>query len=415
MWPQRADRTCISQPDLDSRAPRAHLEDDAEDSPEAEDTLERSRVPLVAGAREAGLVLANDAEAKPSHHALAMYVLKTVALGTFYVAISAALIDYNKFMMSPGRFPFALPLVLVHSVTCVVCAGALYVARPSLFPSLTDPDLKVEISRDMLLKGALPIAVTMCGSLVLSNLAYIWSSVAFLQMMKESNVVLVYLLALAASLETFSWQSARILSLLVVATIITVEGEVRFSWMGFLLQGAAQACECVKVTLQALLLSGSKKKLDPLTYVLVVMPLCVCVLAFTLGILLVCGGGSHVTVPSREDLVRNWQLLVCNGLLAFSLNLVVAAFLKHTSPVAVILVGIIKDAAIVFFNIVFLGEAVSAIQTIGFILQLLLVGLWSAMKTFPGAFEAMSFPSLLGPCGGRESHRVEVNKVASPA
>lgn len=324
--------------------------------------------------------------------------MKTLILGTIYIIISSALIDFNKYMMTPGNFPFALPLVTVHSVTSVACSGFLYLVRPSLFPSLVDPEKKMVFDSHFYSRGALPIALTMVGSLVLSNMAYTWSSVAFLQMMKESNVVLVYFFALAASLESFDWQNMQVLILIVGATLLSVEGEAHFVWLGFFVQGTAQVCECLKITFASKLFS--KQKLDPLTFLLVVMPVCCAALFFALGWIAFIGllGFSvpHLTLPAFADFQRNWGLLLVNALLAFSLNVVVAAFMKHTSPVSVILVGITKDVVIVFFNVMFMHESITQTQTVGFVMQLVFVGLWSAMKTFPKHFEAGIVPAVLG-------------------
>jgi hypothetical protein len=325
--------------------------------------------------------------------AIVGYVAKTIILGIVYIVLSAMLIDFNKVMMGKDHFPFALPLVFIHTSTCFLCSVFLYLICPSLFPSLSDAENKVDINWRMLITGALPVALTMSASLVCSNLAYRWCGVAFLQMMKESNVVLVYCFALMASLETISWQKVQVMLLLVGATAISVKGEVNFVLMGFSVQAIAQVCECTKVTLQSMLLSG-KGKLDPLSYLLIVMPFCVVVLGGALTILWFCGGGHRFAMPDLADLQREWRLLACNALLAFGLNLAVAAFMKHTSAVAVILVGIVKDATIVFFNAIFLGEGISQLQTFGFILQLIFVTLWSAMKIFPKEFEAGVIPLL---------------------
>merc|ERR1719247_2270595 len=139
----------------------------------------------------------------------AMAQLTLVSMfGVGYVICSAGLIAYNKYLMNHDRFPFAICLVFIHAAFCSLCAGVLYLVKPSLFPSLSDPARKVPIDSSLILRGALPIAILFSAQLVLTNTAYLHSSVAFLQMMKEANLVLVYVLSLMASLEKFSWRSA---------------------------------------------------------------------------------------------------------------------------------------------------------------------------------------------------------------
>merc|ERR1712013_628972 len=107
----------------------------------------------------------------------------------------------------------------------------LYIIKPSLFPSLADPEHKVPIDKKVILRGAVPIALLFTGQLVLSNSAYMHLSVAFCQMMKESNLVIVFILSLLASQETFSWTKVQILCGILFATFLTIRGELRFNML----------------------------------------------------------------------------------------------------------------------------------------------------------------------------------------
>merc|ERR1719454_1874968 len=98
--------------------------------------------------------------------------------------------------MRPYRFPHAIPLVLTHMIVCTVLTLLLRMVTPSLFPSLTDPDTRIEVDRKFMLKGVLPIGACFASSLVLGNMAYSYLGVAFIQMIKESNLVWVYILCI---------------------------------------------------------------------------------------------------------------------------------------------------------------------------------------------------------------------------
>jgi len=312
-------------------------------------------------------------------------------LGLGYVVCSSGLIAYNKFLMTEDRFPYAICLVLIHAIFCSCLAAFLYLVKPSLFPSLTDPAKKVTVDSSLLFKGALPIACFFSAQLVLSNTAYLHSSVAFLQMMKEANLVLVYFFSLMAAMEKFSWRSIGILVFIIIATTMTIHGEVNFSMTGFIIQGTGQVFECCKIVLQAMLLSAAGRKLDAMTYVMLVMPFCAVILAAGLGLLNLFPH-EHFLVPGWHHLVLWWPHLLANACLAFVLNVVIALFVKHSSAVAFILAGIVKDAMIVAVSAFFLREVVTAIQTVGFGLQLVAIVLWSMIKTFPDRFEAGLVP-----------------------
>lgn len=303
------------------------------------------------------------------------------------ILCSVGLINFNKYMVKTV-FPFPTYLVLVHTSFGAVLAFLLYVLKPSFFPSLKDGDARVSIDRDLILGKILPIAFVFAGNLVLSNMAYMYSSVAFLQMMKEGNVVFVYIASLAVGIEVFKYRSCFLLTLIMLATMLNIEGEIHFSLVGTLIQGASQLFEVIRLVLQALVLSGRGLKLDSLTYVLLVLPPC-----FLFIVLLLAARGlgllpsGDAVAPSWGDVQGCWPLLLLNGLAAFALNVSIALFVKHTSAVAMVLAGLVKDSMVILTSVLCMGEAMSHTQQVGFGLQLWGVFVWSLMKQFPDKFE----------------------------
>jgi hypothetical protein len=308
-------------------------------------------------------------------------------LGGLYILTSACMIAFNKYLIHEGRFPFAFPLVFVHSGFSSICAVLLLLIKPSLFPSLTSPTERVNIDRDLVVRSVLPIALLFSAQLVLTNTAYLHSSMAFLQMMKEANLVLVYGLSLLAAMEVFCWMRLKVIGAIVFATLLTIHGELNFSWTGFALQGSSQFFESTKIVLQVMLLSNAGRKLDVLTYVLLVMPLCCLILGSMLLFLTYVHPIEHIATPQWSDIVTWWPQIAANACIAFALNLSIALFMKKSSAVGFILAGIAKDAIIVIAGVFVLGESMSNLQLLGFSTQLGLIWLWSLMKIFPDTFE----------------------------
>merc|ERR1719277_2253646 len=104
-------------------------------------------------------------------------------------------------------------------------------------------------------------------------------------MMKQSNVVLVFLFSLPLALEHFTWPRACVLLFIVGATGLTIHGDMHFSATGFTIQGCSMLCESLKLTLQSYSLSGEGRRLDALTYVLLVAPLVLTALFAFLGVI----------------------------------------------------------------------------------------------------------------------------------
>jgi len=315
--------------------------------------------------------------------------MMTLGLGCLYMMTSAALISWNKFLMHPGRFPFAMSLVLGHSLACTVFAAILYFVKPDLFPSLTNAATRITVDRQLMLRGVLPIAFFFSVQLVLSNMAYLHLSVAFLQMMKESNLVLVFGLSLFFGLEVFNWRSIGILAFVIFATAITIHGEMHFDLHGFIVQGTGQVFECTKIVLQAVLLTAAGKKMDALSYVLLVMPMCFMLLGTSVTFIHFFTPDEyshHIPLPEMHHFVTWAPHLVGNACVAFALNVIIALFIKNSSAVAFILAGIVKDCMIVSAGAMFFNEYISIIQVVGFGMQLFGILIWSMTKIYPEEF-----------------------------
>lgn len=322
--------------------------------------------------------------------------LNVLIWGAAVIVASSALINFNKYLMQPGRFPFAVPLVMMHSFFATVFAGFLKLLCPSLFPSLTDEDKKVELCTDYMTRCILPVAGLGACSLVLSNTAYKFASVAFLQMMKQGNVIIVYFFSLCFGLEAFQTKSVLVLGGVVLATVSTINGELNFSMVGFLIQGCCCFVESLKVVLQGILLAGTGKKLDPLSFVLIVSPVVFVFLSFFVAAQFYFPHATGFELPSWRDFERCKWLLAANVLLAFALNVICALFLKYGSPIAFLLVNIVKDIMIVVVSSMFLGEVISQQQMVSFPVQLILILLWSLMKSHPDLLERFNILSMMG-------------------
>jgi len=289
-------------------------------------------------------------------------------------------------------------------------AASLYILKPSLFPSLTDPLRKISVDWE-LWKSVLPIAFLFCMSMTLGNSAYMYSSVSFLQMMKEMNVALVYVFSLALSLEKFNWKNAIVLAFIMIFTMMTVRGELYFSYEGFAMQLVACLSESVKTVLQALLLANTGRKLDAMSFVLLVMPMCFFML--TPATWLLSAGGQYpilsgylpsFAAPSMSDWRREAPWLLASAGVAFTLNVSGAFFVKSSSAITFVLAGLAKDLIIVLVDVVVMKESVTKIQATGFCMQMFFLLLWSLLRTFPEKFDRNANatgkgpPTSLSPC-----------------
>lgn len=323
-----------------------------------------------------------------------LHAVRIIFLGCLWCGVSASLISFNKSLMHQGRFPYPTVLVLLHMMFSSSMTGLLFCLCPTLFPALGAKEWRSELGRGPSIRGALAVAVLFSASLVTSNAAYIYSSVTFLQMMKEGNIVLIYLFSLLARIEPTCWQNATIILCIVAATSLTIHGEVHFSPSGFVFQALALLFGSSKLVVQAVMLSPSGLKLDVLSYILLVNPLSMALLGLLIWPAAYILPGTTFDIPSLAECATWAPILVLNCAVALVLNFIEAELIKTGSAVTLNFTGIVKDCAIVGMGTLMLKETVTPLQVAGFCTQISLVLLWSLKKTFPEQFEGGVFAGI---------------------
>lgn len=304
-------------------------------------------------------------------------MMKTIFLSTAYIVISAGLINFNKFLVHEGRFPHAMALTSIHMMVSWLGASLLYVCCPTLFPAMP----KCEGRKTEVIKYFVPLGLMFAVSLFSSNQAYLYCTVAFLQFMKEANIVLVFVLSCLGGLQVADRSKVLVLCWILAGSLLAVQGEIHFVLFGFLIQGLSQFAECGKNVFGEWILSKSELRLDPLTYTMFMAPMALMVL---LTGLLFTG---HMQM--FQDFLVWWPYLIPNGMLAFVLNVTIAKLIKDCSTVTFILAGLIKDMFIVSTSALVFGDPISMQQIIGFMACLCGIAAWSKLKLDPIAHKAM--------------------------
>jgi len=310
--------------------------------------------------------------------------LTSVVLCAAYIAISAALINFNKFMMHKDRFPYATALNTTHMLVSLVCGTTLLWVKPSLFPAWE----MASQNKGWLAKRFAPLAILFAIGVVLSNQAYLYSSVSFLQFMKQGNIALIFVLSCVMGSQVCDRMKLFVVCLVVSGCCAAVTGEVHFVLLGFIVQGGSQLGECGKNILQEWMLTKSDVKLDPLTYNLLMAPTCLCVLAVMNAFTW------NPEIPSRA---LHWlPYLIPNALCAFLLNLTISLVIKNTSAMGFILAGVVKDMVIVSASGYIFGDTLARQQLVGFFIATTGIFYWSFMKIRPDHSVVQRLANALG-------------------
>eukprot|EP00441_Pelagodinium_beii_P037593 CAMPEP_0197630754 /NCGR_PEP_ID=MMETSP1338-20131121/8134_1 /TAXON_ID=43686 ORGANISM="Pelagodinium beii, Strain RCC1491" /NCGR_SAMPLE_ID=MMETSP1338 /ASSEMBLY_ACC=CAM_ASM_000754 /LENGTH=341 /DNA_ID=CAMNT_0043202049 /DNA_START=79 /DNA_END=1104 /DNA_ORIENTATION=+ len=299
----------------------------------------------------------------------AFVVIQTITLGALNIGVSGTLIGFNKYLMHPGRFSHAAALSSIHMIVITTMSLLLYTAAPKLYPSMP----KARENWQTLLKFIAPLGVLFSIALVCSNLAYRYSSVAFLQFLKQGNVAIVFFMSCIVGLQVFSFRKVAILGVVVAGCSLCTKGEIHFVLFGLVLQLVSQFMECTKNLIGEIVLGGSMGlKLDVLTFVFFQAPMCLIPLLVSVAL--------NWTPEIVTDFVAIWPLLLANALVAFVLNVVIALTLKRLSALAFVIIGLLKDGIIVASSAVVFGDPISLQQRLGFGVTVMGMSLWSHMK-----------------------------------
>jgi len=252
-----------------------------------------------------------------------------------------------------------------------------------MFPSME----KVKDQRRELFKSFVPLGLLFAIGLYGSNQAYLYCNAAFLQFMKEGNIVLVFTISCLAGMAVVTRDKVVNIIWIVGGASIAVVGEVHLVLLGFIFQVVSQVGECCKNVMGEWMMKG-RFKLDPLTYTMFMAPVC-------LVFLLV---GTAVTWDKHTvaDLKAMWPWLLPNACLAFLLNVSISVLIKEVSAMAFILSGLVKDVLIVAVSAAVFGEQVVMNQYVGFTICLSGVFFWSWSKIAPESQSVQLFRKICG-------------------
>mmetsp|Transcript_25367 Transcript_25367/g.56115 ORF Transcript_25367/g.56115 Transcript_25367/m.56115 type:complete len:346 (+) Transcript_25367:77-1114(+) len=322
--------------------------------------------------------------------ALGRNITVSCALFAAYIGISASVINFNKFLLL--RFPYPWEMTALHMFFCSLMSLLLYGIAPGLFPAME----RMKGHRMEMFKFALPLGGFFAISLYASNKAYLYCSIAFLQFMKESNLVMVFLMCCAVGLQQVDRVKGVVVIWILGGSWMCIHGELNFTMIGFVIQAVSQLAECSKNVMGEYLMSQKEFKLDPMTYTMLMAP-------FSL-LFLSMGVASTWDSSLSEAAHANWHYLLASAFLAYALNLVIAMVIKNSSAMGFTLAGMVKDILIVIVASHLFGDIVTGWQYLGFTVTLAGCCCWSLLKLMPHAGVARFLKTITGMPESREEH-----------
>ncbi|KAL3452903.1 triose-phosphate transporter family-domain-containing protein [Aspergillus insuetus] len=335
---------------------------------------------------------------------------------------------FNKWILEYTPFKYPILLTTWHLLFATLATQLLAHTTPLLSARASLPmNARIYMAR------IAPIGLLYSASLVCSNVAYVYLNVGFIQMLKAAGPVVTLLTSYLWSVTELT--AGKVVNILVIAVSVgvTVSGEMRFSWVGVALQGAALVCDANRLVLMEIITSSSSSlssedgeeqrgrrrdrdeeegvdegkyiehadpesasesrannsnitnlgKMDPLVSLYYTAPICFvmnAILAWKAEIqpLLIAQLQERSTSPATTsslglgDLILETGLttLFANALVGFMLNVAVFTLIGKTSGLTMTLVSIPKNILLIGASVVLWGTRVSLVQAIGYAVAL---------------------------------------------
>ena len=289
----------------------------------------------------------------------------------FWISVSCSMILFNKFVLDQLQFPFPMFLCCWHMVLATVITRIMS-ATTGMLPGVKEK--KVDTSA--FTNKIIPVATAFAISLVLSNKAYIYLSVSYIQMLKAFTPVTVLAFSFFTGLEKSSAMEFYIVTLICIGVALTSVGETFFSITGFTFQALAIFAESTRLVLTNILMK--ELKLDPLSSLYYIAPPC----ALTIGA--ACVIFELKDLPFERITTSEFAtVLLVNGAVAFTLNVAVVMLIGNTSALILTLAGIIKDILLVALSVVVFGSPVTVLQYFGYAVALAGLNLHKVYKKNP--------------------------------
>lgn len=304
-----------------------------------------------------------------------------------HILCSLLITFINKLVMNHANFPYPMFLTLIHATVVPVILLVPVPFCPHLYPSLTDPEKRKAIDVELLVKGLFPMAGIFASISVFNNAALMWGSVVFLQLVKQSGIVFIYLGALVCSLTKFEWVRFQLLFLVFVGSIMTMAGNLDFMVLPFAVQLVGVVLDAALVTLQAVILTDKSKAIDPMTFTLLVMPISFVMTSLTMLLAKIFVPHPSFQLPEARQVIDNLPLILASAVTAAMLNVFRAGLLQVASSVGYILTCRLKDIAIVIVGVLTFDDTLGRQQIAGFSLQTVSITAYSLISVYPTAFD----------------------------
>ncbi|KAL4916856.1 triose-phosphate transporter family-domain-containing protein [Aspergillus aurantiobrunneus] len=159
---------------------------------------------------------------------------------------------FNKWILESTPFRYPILLTTWHLLSATLSTQLLARTTPLLAARTSIP-----MTPKLYMARIAPIGLLYSGSLVCSNMAYLYLNVGFIQMLKASGPVITLLTSALYRVTDLTVSKLLNIGIIAASVALTVCSEIQFSWVGVLVQLAALVFDAMRLVLMQLLTSSS--------------------------------------------------------------------------------------------------------------------------------------------------------------
>ncbi|KAH7838508.1 hypothetical protein Vadar_027448 [Vaccinium darrowii] len=285
-----------------------------------------------------------------------------------YILLSSGVILYNKWVLSPKyfNFPFPITLTMIHMGFSGMVAFFLVRVLKVVSP--------VKMTFEIYATCVIPISAFFASSLWFGNTAYLFISVAFIQMLKALMPVATFLMAVICGTDKLRCDVFLNMVLVSVGVVVSSYGEIHFNVVGTVYQVTGIFAEALRLVLTQVLLQKKGLTLNPITSLYYIAP-CSFVFLFVPWCLL--------EKPGMEvsQIQFNFWIFFSNALCALALNFSIFLVIGRTGAVTIRVAGVLKDWILIALStIIFPESTITRLNIIGYAVALCGVVMYNYLK-----------------------------------
>ncbi|KAI5083411.1 hypothetical protein GOP47_0003154 [Adiantum capillus-veneris] len=287
-----------------------------------------------------------------------------------YISLSSGVILYNKWVLSTKHFnfPYPITLTMIHMVFSGAVAFILVRILKVVAP--------VKMTFEIYATCVVPISAFFASSLWFGNTAFLYISVAFIQMLKALMPVATFFMAILCGTDKARCDLFLNMLLVSLGVAISSFGEVHFNIAGTAYQVTGILAEALRLVLTQVLLQKKGLTLNPITSLYYIAP-CSFLFLFMPWFYL----EKPVMEEQKMKITFNFWIFFSNALCALALNISVFLVIGRTGAITVRVAGVLKDWILIALStLVFPDSKLTGLNIIGYAIALTGVVTYNYLK-----------------------------------